>query len=107
MNGYQIAMALFGLLSSAVCLWAIVAIIRSARLRFKPLWLIGSLFGFAGITVDWTTPDDVFFWLGITIPVVTMFKLAATGHVIVKAGFPVIAAIALAEARDSRDRAAP
>lgn len=99
MNGNQIAVILFGLLSSAVCLWAIVAILRSPRLRFKPLWLIGSVFGFAGLGLDWTTPDDLWFLIGVNIPVVTWFKAAAGGPVFVKAFFPVVAAVALAEAR--------
>jgi hypothetical protein len=98
-NGSQIAVVLFGLLSIAVCLWAVVVIIRSPRLRFKPLWLIGSLFGFAGLGLDWTRPDDLTLLFGISIPVVNVYELGATGPAIVKALFPVVAAIALAEAR--------
>jgi hypothetical protein len=101
-NGYQLTVLLFALLVSAICLWATIVIIRSPRLRFKPLWIIGSLFGFVGLGIDWTAPDDIVFLFGISIPVVTMFKLAATGHVIVKTGFPVVAAVALAEARRPR-----
>lgn len=105
MNGSQLAVVLFGLFSAAICLWAVVVIIRSRRLRFKSLWLIGSVFGFAGLGLDWTAPDDLWFLIGVTIPVVTVFKMAAGGHVMVKAFFPVIGAIALAEGRPpSADR---
>jgi len=102
-NGYQLAVALFALLSSAVCLWAIVVILRSPHLRFKPLWLAGSLFGFAGLGIDWSHPDDLVLLYGIAIPVVMTFKVVATGQIIVRAYFPVVAAIALAEARGPKN----
>jgi hypothetical protein len=106
-NASQIAVVLFGLLSGTMCLWAIIVIVRSPRLRFKPLWLAGSLFGFAGLAIDWTAPGDLYFLVGIQIPVVNLFKLGATGPVIVKALFPVVAAIALAEARPPSPEQSP
>ena len=66
------------------------------------LWVIGSLVGFVGLGVDWSQPDDVYLLFGITVPVV--WTIAVDGHLIVKTGFPIDAAVALVEAPTTQDR---
>lgn len=99
MNGSQIFVALFAVVVAAISLWSVIAVVRSRALKFKPLWVIGCLFGFIGFGIDWTTPDDVIILFGITLPVVMVFKVVATGQIIVKTGFPIISVIALVKAR--------
>jgi membrane protein implicated in regulation of membrane protease activity len=53
------------------------------------------LFGFIGLGIDWTTPDDLILLIGVSIPVVNVFTVLATGQTIIKTGFPIIAVAAL------------
>lgn len=99
MTVYQIIVVLFGVASVVVCGWAIIAICRSSVLRRKPLWIFGSLFGFAGLGINWTQPDDVFLEFGIQIPVWQVLYLTQTHEVVAKIMFPVIALIALFESK--------
>ena len=99
MNGSQIFVALFAILVAAISLCSIIAVIRSPALTLKPLWLTGCLFGFIGIGIDWTSPNDVIFLFGVTVPVVMVFKVVATGQIIVKTGFPIVSVVALIKAR--------
>jgi len=79
MNGLQIIMLLFSLIAVGVDVYAIVAIVRSPALKYKPLWIIGSLFGFLGLGINWTNPNDIVFEFGIQIPVFqVMFFYADT-----------------------------
>jgi hypothetical protein len=97
-TGYQLTVLLFSIIVGLVSLWSIVVIMRLALFNLKPLWIIGCLFGFVGVGIDWTTPDDIALLFGITIPVVMVFKVMTTGHVIVKTGFPFVSVVALAMA---------
>lgn len=101
MNLYQILVLAFALFVTGITLWAIAAVVKSPDLRFKPLWIIGSLFGVVGLGINWTAPDDLTFLFGVWIPVVTVFKVA-TGEIIVKAGIPIIAVVALETVRSAR-----
>lgn len=98
MNGYQVCVALFAAFVIAVSLWSIVVVVRSPAFRFKPLWIIGCLAGFVGLGLDWTYPGDLIILVGVTIPVVMVLK-TVTGHVLVKTGLPIVAAVALSKAR--------
>jgi len=98
MNGSQVFVALFAMLVAALSLWSVIVVVRSPVLTLKPLWVIGCLFGFVGFGIDWTTPDDVIILFGITIPVVMVFKVVATGQIIVKTGFPIVSVVALIKA---------
>lgn len=101
MNGYQLVVLLGSLLFAALSIGAVVVVIRSPVLRHKPWWVTGSLFGFAGFGIDWTVPSNVFIEFGARIPVVMIFMPFASGHVIVKSMFPVVAVIALIKAGSS------
>jgi hypothetical protein len=96
LNGYQLFIALFGLLSLAVSAWAVWCVAK-ARLPYKPAWILGSLFGFIGFGIVWTQPDDLAILFGVQIPPVSVFQVVATGVVIVKVQFPIIALVALAK----------
>lgn len=102
MNGSQIFVLIFAMLAVAISLWSIVVVIRSPGFKLKPLWLIGCLFGFMGVGINWTTPDDIIMLFGVTIPVVIVFKVMATGQVILQAGFPVVSVVALVKVLGNR-----
>ena len=104
MNGSQIFVLLFALLVIAMSIGSIVIVVRSAEFSLKPLWIIGCLLGFVGVGVNWTTPDDIVILFGVTIPAVFVFQVIATGQVIVKTGFPFVAAYVLARAGPFRKR---
>ena len=94
MTGYQLLIILFGSAALATSLWAVYRVARS-QMRFKALWIAGSLFGFVGLGVNWTSPEDLFLLFGLQIPPVFVFKLHVTGIVIVKVQFPIVALLAL------------
>jgi hypothetical protein len=105
MNLYQAVLVAFAILVVAMIIWAISAIIRSPALRLKPLWIAGSLFGFPiGLGIDWTTPNDLVWLFGITVPPITAFTVLATGQIIIKTGFPIGAIAALIAVRESAQR---
>ncbi|WP_189677919.1 hypothetical protein [Sphingomonas glacialis] len=101
MNGSQIFVAIIGFIAASISTWSVIVVVRVPIFRHKPLWVIGCLFGFIGFGINWTTPDDLILLFGITIPVVTIYKVVATGQVIVKTGFPIVSVIALYMARDT------
>ncbi len=101
MNVSQILVVLFAVMAASFSIWSVIVVVRSPIFKLKPLWIIGCLFGFIGLGINWTTPDDLVLLVGITIPVVFVFKVVATGQVIVKTGFPIVSAVALYIARDT------
>lgn len=98
MNFYQIIVALFAVLVVATSIGSIVVVIRSPVFKLKVLWVIGCLFGFVGVGINWTTPNDLVLLFGISVPVVMVFKVLVTGQVIVKTGFPIVSLVAFAKA---------
>ncbi|WP_066812419.1 hypothetical protein [Sphingomonas asaccharolytica] len=95
MNGYQLIVMAFASAVIVTILWAIWAIVRSSDLRLKPLWIAGSLFGFVGLGINWTKPDDLVLLFGVMVPAVTGFTVLITGQTIIKAGLPIVAVAAL------------
>jgi hypothetical protein len=95
MNVYQVIVAIFGLIVLAISIFAVIVIARSPCFMRKPLWIIGSLFGFLGLGISWTSPDDLILLFGISIPVINVFKVLPAGPVIVKAFVPFVAIVAL------------
>ena len=102
MTIYQIIVLMFALFAIGIDVWAIVAIVRAPGVRYRPLWIVASLVGFIGLGIDWSQADDVYLLFGIMVPVVSVF--AVGGHLIVKTGFPIVAAVALVEMRRSKVR---
>ncbi|WP_395331215.1 hypothetical protein WBP06_01665 [Novosphingobium sp. BL-8H] len=95
MTIYQLIFIPFALASIGLSGWAIVAIVRSKTLRWKPAWIVGSLLGTGGLGINWSQPDDIILLLGLMVPPLMVFKVLPLGPVLAKAGFPVIAMIAL------------
>jgi len=80
----------------AASVWAIWGVAHS-RLRYKAAWIVGSLLGFVGFGLNWTSPNDLIFLVGVQIPPVLVFKVLATQVVIVKVQFPIVALVAVAK----------
>lgn len=98
MNVYQIVAALFAVLVIAISIGSIVVVVLSPVFNLKVLWVIGCLFGFVGLGINWTTPNDLILLFGISVPVVMVSKVLITGQVIVKTGFPIVSLEAFAKA---------
>ncbi|MGR6328563.1 hypothetical protein ACU5AX_05835 [Sphingomonas sp. XXL09] len=98
MNVYQIIVILFAALVIATSIGSILMIIRHALFKLKVLWIIGCLFGFIGLGINWTMPNDLILLFGISVPVVMVFKVMMTGQVIVKTGFPIVSLVAFVKA---------
>jgi membrane-bound ClpP family serine protease len=94
-NGSQIFVLVFAILVAALSIWAVVAVIRSPKMRHKPAYIIGSLIGFIGIGINWTAPDGLVFIFGISIPPISIRGSVATGQLLVRASFPLVALMAL------------
>ena len=93
---------LFLLAAAITMVVAIVTIIRSRHLRYKPLWLIGSLFGFVGLGIDWTIADDLYLQMGIQIPILNLQYFPPVEGMVLKTLFPVIALVAIVKERSER-----
>jgi hypothetical protein len=98
MNGYQIFVSLFGLISLSISIVAIWCVAKS-DMGYKPAWIIGCLFGFVGFGLNWSKPDDLILLLGVQIPPVMASTIFPTGIWIVKTQFPVIAVVALGKSQ--------
>ncbi len=98
-NSLQFAILAFGLVCISVSLTGVWAVRHAQHLRFKPLWYLASLFGFIGIGLNWTQPEDLVLLFGINGPVVNVYSPNGSGVWLVKVLFPVGAAFALWRAR--------
>lgn len=91
----QIFIILFGAIALLVSAWAIWSIVKSPALKKKPLWIIGSLVGFIGFSINWTTPEKLYGFVGVQLPLFRIFSVVGSGEWAVNFGFPIIAVIAL------------
>lgn len=94
MGGVQVFVVIFAIVSLAVSVLAVWRVAIAPEARYKPLWIVGSLFGFFGFATSFNPPGDLYLEYGIQIPVL-MTWMTGGGDVVVKAMFPVVAAIAL------------
>jgi hypothetical protein len=101
MSGSQIFVAGFGTASVALSIFAIWMVVKSPAMRHKPLWIIGSLIGVVGFSINWSAPGDLFMLFGFQIPPVMVMALGSD-HVIVKTAFPIVAIVAIAKSRIRR-----
>lgn len=83
----------FALLCVVISGWAVFRIIQAEDLTRKPLWVIGSLFGFVGFGLDPSVPGHLFLYFGVQIPVVMAWS--STNGFWLKALFPIVALVAL------------
>lgn len=93
MSASQIFVSVFAIASVALSVVAIWRIATSS-IRYKPLWIVGSTFGFVGVATDFGQSGDLYLQFGVQIPVVLVFWLLDAGP-IVKAMFPFVAVAAL------------
>lgn len=100
MNLFQLFSALISVVAALICIISIVMVARSPRLKFKALWILGCLFGVAGIQINWTLADDIFFQVGIMVPLISIWKNVTTGHIIISAAFSPVALIVFAKELD-------
>lgn len=94
MTGYQFVVAVLGLISLAVSVWAIWCVAKSG-IRYKPAWIIASLVGVVGLGVNWSSPDDLLLRFGLQVPPVMIVQMLATKFVFVKVMFPIGAVLAI------------
>jgi len=97
MSALQIFMVLFGFAGLLTTAWAIWAIFESPDFQKKPLWMAGCIPSFVGLSINFTLPNDLYFWFGIQIPFFSITSFVGSGQWLVKLGFPIIPIIALAE----------
>ena len=102
MSGSQLFTALFAIVSVAVSALAIWRVARAPGATYKPLWILGSLFGFVGPATTLSTPGDLYLQMGIQIPVVLIWT-TGSGDTILKTLFPIVAAVALVRFHQSGD----
>jgi len=103
MSGLRVFVGVFGLIALAVSLWAVWRTVKSPHMRYKPLWIVGSLLGFVGFSINWSSPGDLFMLVGIQIPAVIAFKVLGTGYWLVKTAFPLIAIVALVKSYTAQE----
>lgn len=97
MSALKIFMVVFGLGGLSITTWAIWAILKSHDYQRKALWVTGCIIGFVGLSINWTSTDDLYFWFGFQIPFFSILYYADSGQWLVKLGFPAIPLIALAK----------
>jgi hypothetical protein len=101
MSGSQVFVGLFAVVSAALSVVAIWRVATS-RVGYKPLWIVGSAFGFVGVATDFGHSSDLYLQFGLQIPVVMIFWVLPSGGPILKAMFPVVAVAALVKCHSSR-----
>jgi hypothetical protein len=101
MGGSQVFVGVFAIVSvafSAAAIWRVAM----GRIGHKPLWIIGSAFGFVGVATDFGHSGDLYLQFGLQIPVVRMFWVLPAGGPVLKAMFPFIAVAALVKCHSSQ-----
>ena len=99
---YKAIFLLFSLAAITTMLVAIFVILQSQRLRYKPVWLIGSVFGFLGLGINWTIANDLYIQIGIQIPIIHFAYFPAENGIALKTLFPLVALVAILKGRATR-----
>jgi len=94
MSATQVFVGVWAIASVVICLLAVWRVATTSKISYKPLWIIGSLFGFVGFATTLNTPGDLHMDVGIQVPVLLIWT--ANGGLSLKAMFPLVAAVALA-----------
>lgn len=94
MSVLQVIVSIFAIVSVSVSVLAIWFIAKASGVKYKALWILGSLFGFIGFAINWSSPGDLYLQFGLQIPVVMVLKLGG-GDIILKTLFPFVAVVAL------------
>lgn len=94
MNFTQMVLLILAITSAAISVLAIILVIKSKEMKRKWLWVVGCLSGNFGYKANWTSPDNIFFWLGVEFPPASS-AVFVNGDIFMKAGMPVIALVAI------------
>jgi hypothetical protein len=94
MSGSQVFVGIFAIGSAVVSVAAIWRVAKTSGVSYKPLWMVGSLFGFLGFATNLSFPGDLHLQFGLQIPVVMIFMPPAGGAML-QAMFPFVAVAAL------------
>jgi hypothetical protein len=105
MGASQVLVITFAVASAAVSVAAVWRVARAPALRYKVLWIVGSLFGFAGFATTIAPPGDLIFQFGDQEPVHIILRVGG-GTVVLKALFPFVAVVALVRAKSFEKRPA-
>jgi len=100
MSWSEVFVAIFAVVSVAVSMLAIWRISRAPGVKYKPFWIGGSLFGFVGVATVFGQAGDLYVQVGIQIPV--LMWTSGSGDGVLKALFPIVAAIALVKFHGAR-----
>ena len=103
MSGSQLFVGIFAIVSVAVSALAIWRVATASGVRYKPLWIVGSLFGFVGFATNLSSPGDLYLQFGIQIPVLLIWG-TGNGDILLKTLFPVVASVALVRFHSSSNR---
>ncbi len=102
MSGSQVVVGVFAVVSLAVSVLAIWRVANASGVKYKALWILGSLCGFVGVATRFDVADDLYLQFGIQIPV--LMWMTGSGGSVLKALFPFVAAVALVKFHPSRSR---
>jgi low temperature requirement protein LtrA len=95
MSASQVFVGIYAIVAVAISVLAIWRVATATTAKYKPLWIVGSLFGFAGFATSLGSPGDLHLQLGVQIPVLIITWTSGGGDIVLKALFPVVAAVAL------------
>ncbi|MDR7155646.1 heme exporter protein D [Sphingobium xenophagum] len=83
------------LASISMCLWATILIWRRRWLRRRWLWTLGSLFGFAGFGLNWSTGAWAILFVNVSFLGAQATKMGPYAPWILSFGIPVVALIVI------------
>ena len=81
--------------SAATCIWANVLIWRRPWLKRRWLWSLGSLFGFAGFGLNWSTGAWAILFVNVSLLGVQAVKVGPYAPWLLSFGVPVVAIIVI------------
>jgi len=101
-SGSQVVAGVFAVVSLAVSVLAIWRVANASGVKYRALWILGSLCGFAGVATRLDAADDLYLQFGMQIPV--LMWMTGSGGSVLKASFPFLAAVALVKFHPSGSR---
>ena len=104
MNVLQIVVIVFAIASVSVSGFAVWYVATAPGVRFKPLWILGSLFGFVGLSTSLSSPGDIYLHFGVQIPGIWIWAPGG-GDIMLRGMFPLVALVAIDKFRPSKARA--
>ncbi|MFN3726916.1 MAG: hypothetical protein ACK4SZ_11500 [Allosphingosinicella sp.] len=91
----QIFVSIYAIAAIGVSALAIWRVVTSSAANYKPLWVVGSLFGFVGFATSLNASSDLYLQFGVQIPVISIIWVSGGEGIVLKALFPLVAVVAL------------